>query len=101
MKTPWKNSEEQYYSQKETIMKTQNNGIARRSLAKMWRRKPDCEQTKNVDTKQNKYFCVSEHLQEEDIANRECLEHDSIEILRKEARQSESLIGDGQHEWAL
>ena len=46
MKTPWKNSEEQYYSQKETIMNTQNNGIARRSFAKMWRRKPDCEQTK-------------------------------------------------------
>ena len=79
IKTPWKNSKEQGYSQKGTNMNTQNGGITRRYVAKMWRRKPewiqqeDYEQTESADTEQRKYFSMTKHLQEEDIANKELL----------------------------
>ncbi len=47
----------------------------------MWRRKPkgqeDCEQTGSDDLEQRKYFSMTEHLQEEDIANKGYSEHDS------------------------
>ncbi len=98
MKTPWKNLEEQYYSQKRMNL---NSGIIGMSFAKMWRRKPDCEQTESVDTEQSKYFSMSECLHEEDLANIECSDHVSIEIFKKEATKLEPLIEDEQCEWAL
>ncbi len=74
MKTHWRNSEEQHYSQKRMNL---NNNIMGKSFTRMWRRKPECEQMKSDDRVQSRYFSAAKHLKEEEGANKIYSEHGS------------------------
>ena len=98
MKTHWRNSEEQRYSQKRMNW---NSNMKGKSCTTVWRRKPECEQAKSNDSEQRRYFSATEHLKEEDRANNSCSKHHSVEITRKETGKSDLLTEDELHEWAL
>ena len=98
MKTHWRNSEEQHYSQKRMNL---NSNIKGKSFTRTWRRKPECEQKKSDDTVQSRYFSTAEDLKEEERTNTTYSEHDSTKIIRKETGKLDLLIEDELHEWAL
>ena len=100
IKAPWKNSENQDYSQKGINMNTQKSNMTRipsQNIAKIWRRKSvgkqeDCGQTKCVENEQSKYLNMTENLQKEELAIEGYSEHDIADFPKEEVGEPELLM---------
>ena len=98
IKVPWKNSENQDYSQKGINMNTQKSNMTRshsQKIAKIWRRKSegqDCGKTKCAENEQSKYLSMTENLQKVDMASEGYSEHDIAQFLKEEVGEPELLM---------